>query len=120
VGLYLTGLALSAAAVPLGFKGISDTAAIPLLILIVAAFNLLVSPFSSARQRQMEAAADVYALRLTDNPVAFISMMTRLTNQNLGEAQPARWVEVLTYDHPSYYRRVEFARSYMKSRGAGG
>ncbi len=120
VGLYLTGLALNAAAVPLGFKGISDVAALPLLLLIVAAFSLLLAPFSNARQRHLEAAADGYALRLTDNPEAFIAMMTRLTDQNLAEAQPARWIEILTYDHPSYYRRVELARRYIKLRSAGG
>ena len=53
-----------------------------------------------------------FTLRLTDNPESFINTMTKLTNQNLAEAQPSRWVELLTYDHPSYNKRVEHARYY--------
>ncbi|MDD4874730.1 MAG: hypothetical protein PHE15_07175 [Dehalococcoidales bacterium] len=52
-------------------------------------------------------------MRLTGNPQAFISMMTKLTEQNLGEANPPRWIEVLTHDHPSYYRRVTHAGKYV-------
>lgn len=42
---------------------------------------------------------------------------TRLTDQNLGEARPSRWVELLLYDHPPYYRRIEHARYYQAQRG---
>ena len=60
--------------------------------------------------------ADEYALRLTDNPKSFITVMIRLTDQNLSEAQPSRWVELLMYDHPSYNHRVEHARYHSTHR----
>ncbi|GAI07846.1 unnamed protein product, partial [marine sediment metagenome] len=63
--------------------------------------------------RHLEAAADDYALRLTDNPESFINTMTKLADQNLSEAQPSRWVELLIYDHPCYHKRVEHARHYL-------
>ncbi len=119
VGLYLIGLALNAAATPLGFNGLSDVAALPLLMLIAAVVSLLIAPFSNTHQRHLEAAADDYALRLTDNPESFISMMTKLTDQNLSDAQPSRWKEILMYDHPSYNRRVEHAQHYAKHRSEG-
>ncbi len=112
IGFYVADLALKAGVVSLGFNGMSDIAALPLLILIFATFSLLVAPLINSYSRHLEVAADEYTLRLTDNPESFINTMTKLTNQNLTEAQPSRWVELLTYDHPSYNKRVEHARYY--------
>lgn len=112
---YLADLALKAIVTPLGFNGLSDIAALPLLMLIFAAFSLLALPLTNAYSRHIEAAADEFALRLTDNPESFISAMTRLTDQNLSEAEPGRWAELLLYTHPSYRKRVEHARSYSTS-----
>ena len=114
IGFYGAGFALKVSVAPLGFSGISDIAALPLLMLIVATFSLLVAPLTNTYTRHLEAAADEYALRLTDNPRAFIDTMARLAGQNLSEIQPSRWVERLTYDHPSYHRRIEHARHYLR------
>jgi len=67
VGFYVTDLALKASVLPLGFNGISDIAALPLLMLILATFSLLVAPVTNTYRRHLEVAADDYALRLTDN-----------------------------------------------------
>ena len=112
IGFYIADLALKASVVPLGFGGISDIAALPLLLLILVAFSLLVAPMVNTYSRYLETAADEYALRLTDDPKSFINTMTKLTDQNLSEANPSRWVELLMYDHPSYTKRVEHARYY--------
>lgn len=116
IGLYVTDLMLKATVVPLGFSSISDVAALPLLILIFAGVSLLMIPLTNSYSRHLEAAADDYALRLTDDPESFITAMTKLTDQNLAEAQPSRWVELLLYDHPSYNRRVEYAGYYLAHR----
>ena len=117
VGFYVADLALKASVLPLGFNGISDIAALPLLMLIFAAFSLVVIPLLNSYTRHLEMVADDYALRLTNNPKSFIDAMTKLTDQNLAEAQPSRWVELLIYDHPSYHRRVEHARYYLIHEG---
>jgi len=116
IGFYVTGIALKFSVMPLGFSGISDIAAFPLLVLIFATFSLLISPLTTTYRRHLEVNADEYALRLTDNPEAFINTMTKLTDQNLTEAEPKRWIELLSHDHPSYSRRVEHARRYSTSR----
>jgi len=113
IGFYLAGLALKASVVPLGFNGISDIAALPLLMLIFSIISLLIVPLTNTYSRHLEAAADDYALRLTNHPKSFINTMTKLADQNLSEAQPSRWVELLLYDHPSYTKRVEHARYYL-------
>ena len=86
-------------------------AALPLLALIFAGLNLLTAPLASGYSRRIEAAADSYALELTGDARSFINAMTRLTDQNLVEAAPSRWVENLLYDHPSYASRVAYAGS---------
>ena len=110
VTFFFTGLIFEATA-PVSFGGIADVAALPLLAMIFAGLNLLTAPLASGYSRRIEAAADSYALELTGDARSFINAMTRLTDQNLGEATPSRWVENLLYDHPSYASRVAYANS---------
>jgi len=112
VGLYLANLVLRAAVVPFGFNGVADAAALPLLFLSAAFLIMIVTPFTNTYSRHVETAADEAAIELTNKPQAFISAMTRLTNQNLSVANPSRWVELLFYDHPSYTKRVNLAKRY--------
>jgi len=115
VGFCLAGLALGWAVPWLGYSSIADPAAFPLLALVLALFALLIGPLMSAYSRRLERSADSYALALSDNPAGFVQMMTKLTNQNLSESQPSRWVK-LFYDHPAYLERVALARRYEASR----
>lgn len=113
---YLVSLVLSFGAAALGFNGISDVSAFPLLMLIFGVFSLVSAPLMNIFSRYIESQADWYALGLTDNPGAFISAMTRLTDQNLSVAKPPRWKEVLLYDHPSHSQRVAHARAYLRRK----
>ena len=120
LAFYLADLVLKAGLIPLAFQGIADVAAFPLLILSLATFSLVITPLVNAYSRYLEASADETALELTANPQAFNMAMTRLTDQNLADAQPSRWVEILFYDHPSYYRRVNLAHRYLQKTSQGG
>jgi STE24 endopeptidase len=112
VGLYLANLVLRASLVPFGFNGVADAAALPLLFLSVAVLTVIATLFINTYSRRVEASADEAAIELTDKPQAFVSAMTRLTNQNLSVANPNRWVELLFCDHPSYTKRVNSAKRY--------
>jgi STE24 endopeptidase len=114
LGFYLVNLVLNRAVPGLDFEGISDIAALPLLALVLAAFTVVLSPLANAYNRHLEEAADRYSLVTTANPDAFATMLTRLTDQNLSESKPSRWAELLFYDHPPYYKRVELANRYRK------
>ena len=116
LGLYLVHLVLAQGVAWLGFGGIADIASFPLLALLLGAFALLVAPLESAYSRHLEGAADEYALALTDNPQGFVTMMTKLADQNLSEAKPPRWVELLFYDHPPYQKRLARAYGYAARR----
>jgi STE24 endopeptidase len=98
----------------LGLSGVADPAGLPLLILLFGVLTWLVSPLTNYFTRLVESQADEYALQLTHNPQGFINSMTRLANQNLAVAYPARWEELLFYDHPSYNNRVAHARSFER------
>jgi STE24 endopeptidase len=113
LAFYLADLVLKVSLSPLGFQGITDVAAFPLLFLSLAAFSLLVTPLFNAYSRHLEKSADEAALELTANPQAFVTAMTKLTDQNLSVADPGHWVEFLFYDHPSYTKRVKLARRYL-------
>jgi STE24 endopeptidase len=112
LAFYLADLVLKASLIPFDFQGIADVAAFPLLFLFLAAFGVMVTPFINAYSRYIETWADEAALELTADPQAFITAMTKLTNQNLAVANPSRWVELLFYDHPPYTKRVGLARRY--------
>ncbi len=112
LSFYLADLVLKASLIPLDFQGIADVAAFPLLFLSLAAFGLIVTPFVNVYSRYIETSADEAALEMTADPGAFITAMTKLTDQNLAVADPSRWVEFLFYDHPPYTKRVGLARRY--------
>jgi STE24 endopeptidase len=81
---------------------------------------LLLTPLANAYSRRLETAADSYALAATGNPDAFTTMLTKLTDQNLAESQPSRWVEIMLYDHPPYDNRLKLAQSYRREEHACG
>ncbi len=110
VEFYLVNLVLHWAVDHWGFQGVADVAAFPLLALAIGAAMFLTRPLALAFSRRLEAGADAFALALTNAPEHFVTMMAKLTDQNLGEGQPPRWIELLFYDHPPYYRRVALAQ----------
>ncbi len=95
-----------------GLQGPGDVATFPLLMAVVtwlaAGMQVLLNLYSRGRER----AADLYALRLTDDPAAFERVMVALARQNKTVPQPPAWIEFLLYNHPSIARRVHLARQW--------
>lgn len=115
-GLYLAALVLEWSVAALGFNGISDVAAIPLFGLVMGLYGLIIMPLGNAYSRQREIRADEYALRITGNGAAYASALSRLANQNLAEADPETWVEMLLYSHPALNKRIAMAENYQPER----
>jgi STE24 endopeptidase len=113
-GLWLANLALGWGIGVFGFKGVADVAAMPWLALVLGAFGLVTAPLSNAYSRWRERLADAYALETTQDPRAFAAAMTRLADQNLADADPERWVEVLLHSHPAISRRLAMADDYSQ------
>ena len=117
---FLVAIIFEVALELLGFGAITDVAALPLLIFITGSLNLVLTPILYSYIRRRETAADGFALKLTGDKVSFLSMMTRIHDQNLAEVEPARWIERLFYDHPSYKSRVDYANSLTVTGNSGG
>lgn len=73
---------------------------------------IVLQPLLNWGKRGIELAADKAALELSSNPHGFVSLITKLTDQNLTDAEPSRWTKVLFYDHRTYNERVRLAHDY--------
>jgi STE24 endopeptidase len=111
VGLWLASLALEWGVDPFGLEGVDDIAGLPWLVLVVGAFGLVTMPLANGWSRWRERMADRYAVQITHKPLAYASALVRLADQNLGELDPPRWVEILLYSHPPLGQRIAAARS---------
>jgi STE24 endopeptidase len=114
LGLYVASLVLEWGVGLFGFSGPADIAGLPLFILVIGLYSLITMPLSNAFSRWRERRADRYALQATHKPEAFASAMTRLANQNLADADPEPWVEVLLYSHPALNKRIAMAHQFER------
>ena len=113
-GFFLADLVLRALADPLELRGLSDPAALPLLLLVGGVWSFAVLPLVNAQSRSQERAADRYALATTGNVDAFVTAMKRLSQQNLAEEHPSRLVRWLFHSHPPIHERIEAARAFSR------
>ena len=112
-GLFLAALVLNWSVQALGLSSISAVAGIPLFGLVMGLYGLVIMPLGNAFSRYRERRADQYALEMTGNGTAYASALTRLANQNLAEADPEPWVEMLLYSHPALNKRIAMAENYQ-------
>ena len=97
-----------------GLAGPGDVATFPLLALVVTLLFLVLQVVFNGYTRREERAADAFALRMTNNPVAFEQVMVALTQQNKTLPLEPRWVEFLFSNHPSMAERVCRARRWAQ------
>jgi STE24 endopeptidase len=112
-GLWFADGLLRLAVVPLGLRGLSDIAGIPVIVLAAMAASLFALPAVNAVSRAHERRADCFALDTTRNAEAFISAMRRLGARNLAEEAPAWATRVFFYTHPPISDRLAFARAWI-------
>ncbi len=110
LGLYLASLVLDWGAALFGLRGPADVAALPVFLLAMGVYGLITMPLGNAWSRWRERLADEYALQSTRNGGAFASALTRLANQNLSDADPEPWVEIVFYSHPALSKRIAMAQ----------
>jgi len=108
-GMWVASHVLAWGVAAFGFMGIADVANLPLFVVAMSIFGLLVMPAGNFMSRQMERAADRYALRVTGKNAAFRSVMLKLAGQNLSDADPPAWVRFLFHSHPPVSERIQEA-----------
>lgn len=92
-----------------------DYESLVLIYFIVSVFNLALMPVANAFSRRLEKDADEFSLKTTRNTSAFISAMKKLSEQNLADANPGGFYELMLYDHPPIARRITFAESFKQN-----
>ncbi|MBI4830395.1 MAG: M48 family metalloprotease, partial [Candidatus Lindowbacteria bacterium] len=110
IAFYLAHVILRAYSSSFGLRGSSDVAGFPLLMLTMAAVSLFFLPTTNFFTRHLERHADFFALTLTHNPKAFVSMMSKLGRQNLADFDPNPILEFVLYSHPSINKRIRHAQ----------
>lgn len=113
-GFFAADLVLRRVAGAAGLRGLSDPAALPILMLVAGAWSFLMLPLVNALSRAQERAADRYALDTTRNVDAFVTAMKRLSQQNLAEEYPSALVRWIFYSHPPIRERIEAARAFSR------
>jgi STE24 endopeptidase len=92
-----------------GLNGIKDIANFPLLALVMTTISLLVLPVANYFSRRLETEADLYALDVTGDALAFVSSMEKLADLNLANKTPNKLIEFIFYSHPSIEDRIKLA-----------
>lgn len=95
-----------------------DLGTLAALTLALGAAGAVVGVSSGALSRRLEVRADVFSLRMTDAPEAFISFEQKIVTQNLADPDPPRWLVALGASHPSAVARIGVARAYARLAGA--
>ncbi|PIQ88547.1 MAG: hypothetical protein COV72_07935 [Candidatus Omnitrophica bacterium CG11_big_fil_rev_8_21_14_0_20_42_13] len=98
-----------------GFDNIHDIAAFPVLALSLFLISLTLMPLQNAYTRKRERAADLVALKLSQDKDSFISMMEKLGKKNLADLNPNKIIEFLLYDHPPISKRIAAARKFYST-----
>jgi STE24 endopeptidase len=109
IGFWLVDVILRSAAPAIGYQGLSDPAALPLLLLVLSLFALLLSPLGNALSRFFEVQCDTYALRTTGRAEAYRSAFAKLARMNKSDPDPHPAVVWLFYDHPPIRERLALA-----------
>jgi STE24 endopeptidase len=100
-----------------GRGGMGAAEAVPLALLVAAAFQLATAPAANLITRRMEAEADWKALGVSRDPDSLEGVMTAFAETSLGDPEPPGWVQLMTGTHPSLEDRVAMARAWATRNG---
>jgi STE24 endopeptidase len=91
------------------FRSAADVANFPVFVLVISVVSLLILPLVNFFSRRLETQADLYALDITGDALAFVSSMEKLAEINLANKSPNRIIEFVFYSHPCVEDRIQLA-----------
>ncbi len=92
--------------------GIARPEAVPLALLVVAAFALVTTPLDNLVSRRYEAEADWMALQTTKDPAAAVGLFRHFGVADLSDPDPSTLSYVFFADHPTLLQRIEMAEAW--------
>lgn len=96
----------------LGIPERGDPKVVPFVLAVVAVLTIVSMPVTNAVSRHIEAAADLHALELTNDPATMIAMQHSLAMSNLSALNPSAWRYWIFFSHPSTSERIEMALEF--------
>ncbi len=114
-GLFLVSVIIEKLIPYLGYAGLDDIAAFPLIILLLSLYGFILMPLTNYYSRRNEKAADYYAVEVTKNIPAFESAMDKLSDLNLADKNPNKFVEFFLYSHPSIDNRKKYIKNNFEN-----
>lgn len=96
-----------------GVAALGHAASLPVVELVAGVLGLAAMPLANAFVRRIERQADAYAVRLTGQPLVFISAMRKLQQTNLADPDPPAIVRLLLHSHPSIGERIRWAEQQL-------
>jgi Zn-dependent protease with chaperone function len=96
----------------LRFNNLADVASVPLLLFLLEATSLFLTPIAMAYSRYQEHEADRFALDLTQTNHSAARAFVKLQQDNLGNPRPGLVYRIFRASHPSIGERIDFCNSY--------
>ncbi len=117
LGIGLLGLVLSRRED--GADRAQDPRSVPRILALVAIAGLLSSPVQNGISRHVETRADVDALRVTDDPSAFIALQQQLVRRSAADVTPPAWSQWWWGSHPTSLQRIALAERVSRTEVDG-
>lgn len=95
-----------------GSSGPADPRGVGLALLVISVVTLLSLPVQDLVSRRIEARADLSALTLTRDPLAFVREEVRIDRVDLISPDPPAAVQIFFGTHPTPVQRLAFARRW--------
>ncbi|HEY7967220.1 MAG TPA: M48 family metalloprotease [Solirubrobacteraceae bacterium] len=116
VALVAPGATRAIAALAARFSRRRGAVGLPSVALAGAIVSTPVGIVARRLSRAIERRADAFSLELTDEPDAFISFERRLSEQNLADPDPPRWLSAVLGTHPPITERIGIAEAYRAGK----
>ncbi len=92
-------------------SSLQDIAAFPVVVMYLMVFGIITQPLGNYISRGFEKKADKSAIMITGFKEAFISMMNKLSDQNLSDRSPHPIIKFFFFDHPPVDERINMAKT---------
>jgi len=90
-------------------------AALPAIALAVAIATFGFTAASNVLSRQVEARADAFSLRLTNDPASFVQFERRLAIRNISDPDPPGLWQILFGTHPTTLQRIGIGKAFNET-----
>lgn len=88
-----------------------EVSSLPVVLIYFIVFGIATQPLQNYISRIFEKHADKAALIATGLKESFISMMEKLSRQNLSDRKPHPLIKIFFFDHPAVDERIAMAES---------